>query len=287
MPRRQALAQLDSVAEALREVGDPEFAYYTRFLKVSYSALAGDPVPQAERELSELAESVRRSGHSYPEPEQCQRAYVLLSRSVPAALLASELAAHNAWHVANPGWALPFTATIWQLVLCVYARYDLAFTQAERMQTDALRITPFVHVADLSFYRSLSAAALASGARGRTRRRYVRELRLGLRRLHAWASGGPDFAHMATALEAERARLRRDFKGADRLYELAIAVAKKQGFPHHAALAQERRARTLAEQRRESEAERAFKEAIRLYRAWGAAPKAAMLEDELGLGGGS
>jgi predicted ATPase len=281
MPRRQALAELDRVAEALREVGDPEYAYYTRFLKVSYGALAGDPVEQSERELTELAASVRRSGHSYPEPEQCQRAYGLLSRSVPQAVLASEIAAHNAWHADNPGWAQPFTATIWLLVLCVYGRYDLAFAQSERLEPELLRITPFVHVADHTFYRGLAAATLSVRTSGRAASRYARDLSRCLRRLHGWASGGPDFLHMATALEAERAALRRDFKGADRLYELATTVAKKQGFPHHAALAQERRARFLASLRRESEAERAFKEAIRLYRAWGAAPKAAMLEQRV------
>jgi hypothetical protein len=143
------------------------------------------------------------------------------------------------------------------------------------------RITPFVHVADYTFYRGLAAAALADAAQGRARRRYTRDLVRSLRRLHHWAAGGPDFLHMATVLEAERARLRRDFAGADRLYELATTVARKQGFPHHGALAQERRARGLVELRRESEAARAFKDAIRLYRAWGAAPKAALLEEEL------
>ena len=281
MPRRQALAELDGVEEALREVGDPEYAYYSRFLKVSYSALAGDPVAQSERELAELAESVRRSGHSYPEPEQCHRAYALLARDAPSSSLGSEVAAHNAWHTANPGWALPFTATLWLLVLCVRGRYDLAFAQSEFLEADLLRITPFVHVADHTFYRGLAAGTLARAAHGRNRRRYRKALARCLRRLRAWAAGGPDFVHMATTLEAERACLRRDRARADRLYELAAGLAKKQGFPHHAALAHERRARFLAELRRESEASRAFKEAIRAYRTWGAAARAAELEREL------
>src|SRR5262245_18104458 len=111
---------------------------------MSYSALAGDPVEQSESALRELEESVRRSGHSYPEPEQCRRAYSLLERSVPAVVLASELSAHNAWHAENPGWAQPYTATIWLLVLCVYARFDLAFAQSELLAADVERITPFV-----------------------------------------------------------------------------------------------------------------------------------------------
>ena len=50
--------------------------------------------------------------------------------------------------------------------------------------------------------------------------------------------------------------------------------ARQKSFAHHAALASERRARMLAEQRREIEAAAAFREAVALYAAWGATPKA-------------
>ncbi len=46
------------------------------------------------------------------------------------------------------------------------------------------------------------------------------------------------------------------------------------------AIAAERRARMLAEQRRETEAGAAFREAIALYWEWGAAPKAEALVQE-------
>jgi hypothetical protein len=86
---------------------------------------------------------------------------------------------------------------------------------------------------------------------------------------------------METLLRAERARLRRDHNGARALYERAAERAEEQQFPHHAALAHERHARMLAALRRETEAAASFAQAIALYRAWGAEPKAAELAREL------
>ena len=86
--------------------------------------------------------------------------------------------------------------------------------------------------------------------------------------------------HMATSLAAERAWLARSFDAAHKLYEQAAQQAKKQGYPHHAALAHEQRARLLVELRRETSAVAAFKEAIRMYKTWGAKLKAEELENE-------
>ena len=101
--------------------------------------------------------------------------------------------------------------------------------------------------------------------------------------MRRWADSGPDFVHMQTALEAERSRLSGRFEAARKLYQRAAARAREQRFPSHAALIHERHARLLLALRRDSEAELAMREAVALYREWGALPKADALVRELNL----
>jgi hypothetical protein len=276
--RRQAIAPLDDIAERMREVGDVEYASYSRFLKVVYGALAGVTVAVTEEAFLQIVDAVRRRGHRYPEPERCYRAYHLLGDS--DASLETELADSDAWIAENRGSAEPYIRTVWMLVLCTYRRYDLAFEQSEKLGPRLFQVVPYVHVADHTFYRGIAVAELASAARGSTRRRHIRDLRTCMRRLWRWAKSGPDFAHMATFLEAERARLRGRVALARNLYQQAARLAQKQDYVHHAALACDRHARLLRQQRRETEAAALLREARALYEAWGASRKAAALAAE-------
>jgi hypothetical protein len=282
MRRRQALAPMDRVAEAAREIGDPEFTYYARFLQAIYLTLGGESVAVSERRLGDLAESVKHSGHWFPEPEQCHLVYGKLLVAQEARDLDGALAESFARASAHAGTALHYTATLWLLILCVYRRHDLAFAQSEARLRDVFRVMPFVHTADFMLYRGLAAAALATQAHGPVRRRRVRVLGQCLARMRRWAKAGPDFVHMEALLDAERARLRGAEERARSLYEQAAQRALAQEFTHHAALAYESRAQMLIERRRETEAAASRAQAANLYRDWGALPKAAQLRDMRG-----
>lgn len=132
------------------------------------------------------------------------------------------------------------------------------------------------------FYRGLAAAALAQASRRGRGWRHVRELRRSRRYLERRLEGGSDFVHMAVLLQAETARLARDFTRARVVYEQASQRARQPGFPYHAALAHERRASMLVAIRRETEAADAMKEALALYGEWGADGKVALLAGERG-----
>ncbi len=281
MERREALARMSRIAEQALEVGDLEFSLYARFLAGTYLALAGDPVRASERRLHELAESVRRSHLWYPEPQAAYDVYrVLLDGALSPRELEQHVARSDARIAQERDSAEPYVRTLWQLVLCVQGRHDLAFAQSEAIGARLFHVVPYVHVADHTFYRGLSAAALASESTGHVRRRYRRVLRSAQHRLRRWARAGPDFAHMAMFLAAENARLSGDFRAATALYEQAARRARQQQFAHHAALAHERRARTLIAVRREAEAASALRDAIALYEEWGAEAKAAALGRE-------
>jgi hypothetical protein len=282
MRRRQALAPMERVAETARETGDPEFTYYARFLQTIYLTLAGDSVAVSEARLRDLAESVQRSGHWFPEPEHCHHVYRLLVEAPDARDLDGPLAESDARASAHAGTALHYTSTLWLLILCIYRRHDLAFAQSEARLRDVFRVMPFVHTADFMLYRGLAAAALATRERGARRRDLVRALGECSTRMRGWAKEGPDFVHMAALLDAERARLRGDEERARSLFEQAAQRALAQEFTHHAALAYESRACLLIERRRETEAAASLAQASNLYRDWGALPKAHRLREMRG-----
>jgi hypothetical protein len=274
MRRRRAIAPAGRIAEAAHETGDREFELYTRFLEVAFLALAGDPLASVEQRMGQVADLVKRSGVLYPEPEVAHGVYRLLLAHEPEEL-ERRLAESDAWIAAHPSSAEVYLRTFWLLVLCVLGRHDLAFAQSEALGEKLFRIAPFVHIADHLFYRGLCAAVLASDGRGARYRRVLRRCRAELRR---WARDGPDFVHMATFLDAEHARLRGNQRVARAAYERAAQEARQQQFPHHAALAHERRAAFLTSLRRETEASAALEEAVALYREWGATSKLAQLE---------
>jgi hypothetical protein len=276
--RRQALAPLEQVAESMREVGDLEYSYYARFLRTAYGALAGQIVSATEESFARIADDVQRRGHRYPQPDRCLRVYRLLR--LGEASLEADLAESDAWIAASPGSAEAFIRTLWVMVLCVYGRPELAYAQSEKLGKNLFKIVPYVHVADHTFYRGITAADLAREARGAERRQHARQLQTCLRRLRRWAKGGPDFVHMVTFLEAERTCLRGRENAARLLYQHAARAAREQEYVHHAALAHERHARSLLRDRRETEAAAALRDAIAHYEAWGAAAKASALTHE-------
>jgi hypothetical protein len=280
LPRHQALAPLETMAERARELGDAEFAYYALFSRVYFQVLGGDPLRDCAARLAALVEAAvaTASGSSGAGIYRSTLRFLL---SHPATGdLERGIAESDAHIVASRGSTESHVRTLWLLVLCVYGRFDLAWAESQKLGDRLFQIVPVVHVVYHMFYRGLAAAELALGARGLERWRYHRELRRARARLRRWAEHNPDFAHMATLLAAEHERLRGRSASARALFEQAAQGARQQSFPHHAALACERRARMLTELRREIEAGVAFREAIALYREWGATPRAEALAQE-------
>jgi hypothetical protein len=266
--RRQAFAPMDRVAEDMREMGDLEYAYYSRFLKIACCGLAGENVQKTDALLGELADEVRRTGNHYPDPERCHAAYRFLVGGSDADLDRT-LAESDAWIAANGGSTGVYIRTFWLLVLCVRGRYATALQQSELSWRRLFQVVPYVHIADHTFLRGLASAALATDALGAARRRHLREVAASLKRLRHWAKHGPDFLHMASFLEAEQAHLRGRPERARSLYTQAAQRAREQEYPHHAALACERHARLLATLRRETEVAGALHDSIALYSQWG------------------
>jgi len=274
MRRRQAVSPLERIAEAAHEIGDIQFSYYARFLMGISLALGGDPVAQCEQTLQELDEAIQRSRVTYLPPAKSLEAYRLLH--TPDVEIADGTQTEGKSSLADVGE--PYVRTLRMMALCLHGRYADAFAESEAMGERIFLVSPLVHIADFHLYRGLAASALASQTKGKERRAYTSVLRDCLQRLSRWALSGPDFVHMAMLLEAERTRLRGKLPRARARYDQAAQRARQQEFPHHAAMAHERRATLLAEHRRETEAASSLAQAGAIYRDWGAIAVADAIE---------
>jgi len=278
-PRRSLFADLDRTAQAFRELGNLEFFYYGRFLRIVHGAHAGERIEQVDRRLGDLCGLIERSGAQYREPRILARPYRLLrSTEVSEQLLLEELAASDREIASTPGNSATYTRTSWALVLGVCGRWDLAFAQTQAV--DERRFGGYSHLVNFTLYRAVAASVLAQLA-GEHRRRHRRILRRGRRRMRGWARRNPDFEHMALWLEAELQQLRVAHRAAVRLYQQAASAALEREHPHDAALCLERLGHLLHTTRRASEALLALTQAINHYRSWGATAKGAALEQEV------
>jgi histidine kinase len=280
MPRRKALAPLEGISDAMRELGDIQFGYYCDFQRLMPLGLAGDPLVRTEARLREQVERVQRAGHFYLEPECSHHAYaLLLEPDLDAIPFEQKIAEGEAKMALGKGGVETFARSVWTMVLCIYGRFELAFAQSEAIFHKLFHGRMSIHVSDHVFFRAIAAAELARNGSGRARARHRRALLDGLQRLRRWERqrGSPDFAHMALLLDAQRLRLAGRVDAAGRLYDGALRGAEQQGYPHHAALAAELRGRMLLELRLPA-ASLCLKEAARRYREWGCEAKARALE---------
>jgi len=275
VPRREALRELPRVARELEEVGDVEWTYYARYLHRVYLALAGERVDASERALMELARSSAASTVARAPIAAAASALTLLLREDLESALCEARSHASLFGVG--GDPSPPGVTLWMQSLLISNQVRAVMELSAPLASSIERLTPGVHVLDFALYRGLAAASSTDDRSGWSRRGFRRELRHWLRVLEKWRSQGPDVEHMVLLLRAERARLRRNPRGAEKLYVQASERALQQGFVQHAAIARELLARMLRSRGRGGDAYAAALQAAEHYEAWGARPKARAL----------
>jgi len=276
MRRGRALAGLDGVVERLAENGDVEFAYYGQFLKSYYGILGGESIPAGLEQLSAVANTVRKMGARFPDPERCLHAFRWLAEDpVSEPALEADARASERQLAEDAAAAEAWESTLWGLVLCVYGSFEALWRISELSQLALYRRSPYVHIPHHVLYRGIAAAELAESTGKRSHRRALRRATKDLKR---WVPFGPDFLHMFVLLQAEEARVAKRFDQAHLLYEQAVRGALAQDFVHHAALAKERRTALLLRSRRAREGREAVGQAIQLYERWGAGSKVKLLK---------
>jgi hypothetical protein len=277
--RRSCIPPLELCVERLRETGDVGFAASGATLALRYRLLAGEPLAACRARCAALLEE--RLG----EPGELRLIQLWLDIA-DGTRSPRELQQRDAGRAAGalPSFDRLLDLACETLLLCVHGHFDVAQQQldaAGRAPGRMLKTELAPPIADVTFYRGLCAAALASEPSPR-RRGLRRSVASCERALRAWARHGPDFEHMREIIGAERARLRGRTSESRAAYARGAKLAEERGFTHHAALAHERLAELLLAQRRELEADTHLRLAAEAYAAWGAGSKSAALLRRVG-----
>ena len=277
--RRAALEPLRSAATHLFEVGELEYGTYALFLRQGHMTMIGENLDATDDEYQAFVNRLRGARLSVASIAAAEDLVVqeeiltmLASRGLTPNLdlaipsIESALARHHGLRFGM--------GALWLMVLTVRGRFEQALRAVDvigREQMGAFAL-------DVSFYRGICAAAVHDRASLLAALRLRLVLGSSLRKLEHWAKQNTEFEHMAKALRAERARVRKRHHMALAGYTQAAELAESKGFIHHAALLHERRASLLVELRRTLEALTELTRAIALYRGWGASTKARELE---------
>jgi len=163
---------------------------------------------------------------------------------------------------------------------CLFGRFEDALDLSENCNTVVRRIAGTVHVPEHYFYRGLAVAVALGeeGARFRTSRKTLRGC---LHRLKVAAENSPhNFAPHAALLEAETARLARQFADALKRYNRAIELAETEGHTHIAGLAHERAGLLCLKEGQRRLASWYIAGARAAFDKWGATAKVAWLDRE-------
>jgi hypothetical protein len=265
-PRRDLLDAVRQIGEQATELGDLGYASLAASQYALYTALVGSPLDAAEAACERLLDRAPRSGYA----SLTEAIRMLRTGRGDAGLPRFSMPSIDALtgvrgRMRPPS---PFLAT----ALCVLGEHaEVVRHGADYPIAKLTRVCPFPYVADYLFAYGISVSALASATRApRSLRRTIRAC---MRQLRAYARPGADFEHMWLGLHAEHARLCGRAATAYRRYAAAAALARRQGYRHHAALLHERHADLLAARRRHTEATSLRRRALALYGEWGATAK--------------
>jgi histidine kinase len=156
------------------------------------------------------------------------------------------------------------------------------YTRAERFSNGCRTIADYpwgaVDVAVVIFFDALTA--LAKARESKQKKAPLAEKRLV--RLKYWANHSPhNFLGKQFLVEAEMAALAGQHNLAFSKYTCAIALSREGGFLMQTGLANERTGKHLLEQNDKESAVFYIREAISLYKRWGAKAKVKSLKDEM------
>lgn len=289
-PLGEKLAALRRAFEMGKEYGDPAFAWFaSRAITTALFAL-GQPLDQIERQAEEENEFGRQFG------------FFLAEVSAPLALLrtlrgrttkfesfdderSTERSFEN--RLASPPAPNAFLETYYW-VRKLRANFFLgdsvsavdAADKAEKLYETCSTLALFqTETADLHFYAALSRAARCEPIGPDPYAKHREKLRRSGQQLLAWAANcPPNYEDRATLVEAEIARLEGRPLDAMNLYERAIVTARKHGFVHNEAIANEVAARFYAARGFETISHAYLRNARYCYLRWGADAKVSQLD---------
>jgi predicted ATPase/GAF domain-containing protein len=158
-----------------------------------------------------------------------------------------------------------------------YASYGNSL-EAKKYEHHSIGLVP---VPQLYFYSSLAILGYSYGNPNNLSEDLLNQVLSNQEKMKGWAENASmNFQHKYDLIEAEKARLLKQYWQAEELYEKAIQGYKKSEFIHEEALAYERAAEFYLELGREEIGQFYLRNAHHCYSHWGAKAKVKQLEEE-------
>lgn len=280
-PLRAALGYYERSLAACLEHGDREFFASAYSVPSRLLFFTGAELAEVRANTDRcLALDPRTLGVIGPRMVWAQRAIALHLLGDPRAPgPAEEQAEEQTLAAAQLPMATCFFSLTRLLRLYLFEEYAPALAAALATEQLAWSIVGQCPEMDLPLFASLVRTALYPTATPAEQALYQAAIAGHRAQLAAWMeSHEGNYQHRLLLVDAELARISGRADTAITLYEQAITAARRNGFPHHAALASELCARFHLERGRQELAGFYLREALHGYKRWGAQAKVQLLQ---------
>jgi len=278
---------LRTAFEAAQQVGDLNYAAYSRTHLISNLLASGDPLDEVERE-AEAGLGFAREARFVLIVDRIT-AQLQLTRTLRGLTPKFGCFDDGAFderrferHLAADQRVAMAACWYWirKLQAGVFAEdYGGAVAAAAKAESLLWTSPAVFERAEYYFYRALAHAGLCDAAEDSARARHLEVLADHFRQLQVWAENCPEnFENRAKLIGAEIARIEGRELDAERLYEQAIGSARANNFLHNEALAYEVAARFYAARGFEQIAHLYLRNARQSYMRWGADGKVRQLD---------
>jgi PAS domain S-box-containing protein len=287
---KHALTGRDLIRRAFdiaSRIGDLTFVAYCRDELISNFLTVGDPLAEVQREAEDALEFVQKARFGLvADIITGQLGFIRTLRGLTQKFGCfnqegfDELQFER--HLSHPISALP---EFWYLVRKTQARflagdYASAVDASSRAERLLWTSPSQFETAEFHFYGALTRAAFFDSSLVEATDEHFNALVKHHKQLALWAQNCPEnFENRAALVDAEIARIEGRELDAERLYELAIRSAHRNGFVHNEGVANELAARFYASRGFDMIAHAYLRRARYCYLRWGATGKVRQLDE--------
>jgi PAS domain S-box-containing protein len=278
-PYGRGLAPLAEATQTGIENGDLLWATYSHAILGWLRFLAGQPLPDVDREAESHLELLRATrSTAVPTDYVGLRRCIARLRGLPGDDLDEAAYEDGLNREARP--VVVATHYIWTMIAhVVFGEHEAALVASTKAEAKLWGLYRLTTRAEFRTYDALTRAALYPDATPEQQASYMTALVEHEAALRAWAEDCPEnFAAKQALVAAEIARIERRDADAERGYEAAIHLARAGGLVPIEAIANDIASRFYRERGVASVAAMYLREAHACYACWGADGKVAQLE---------
>ncbi|MEO1052918.1 MAG: ATP-binding sensor histidine kinase [Bacteroidota bacterium] len=276
---------MDAYCVAL-ESGDQEFAASSLMVHSIYAFLLGDNLMQVEEDIRAHSEKIKSLNQEliFEQTESFRQTILNLTSEVenPTELVGE---AYNAQTTITEEYAaINKTALFYvemnrMILKFLFGDYREAAEIGAKLEKKVDTLIGTVFIPLLSFYNGLAISAQAAITNSAERKKALSKVNAAAKKMKKWSQSSPaNYLHKYQLLQAEVYRLKNDAENARLWYDKAIVSAENHGYVNEQAIAYERAALYLMENKSDFPHDIYWQKTYDTYLKWGALTKARSLE---------